>query len=777
MKSFEKLKSPILPKTRQQSHDSRLAKLKPRSQIENNEKSIEGFSKFSEILAETQTDIFELFENKQKTDAKSKLWEIFTNLNNKIWLLVFKPGISEVSPQDSFEFKDLKSRINEANMLIQDLKYKLQTFQSIDPKKQQILETELKKSRKENKKMIEELSKMSKDYIFKENKISELNKLSMDLRNELNMVKNESGKEIALIKLKLEEVLKEKELLDDWKNQTDEDLMIVTRFTQEKLFSEKENEELIEKNSILEKNFKIIQENYQEVQEKFWEKCKAFDVLSGQFKELQMKESKEKIKEKHKKSASFGKGSNRATTPCPQPQVLKKNTKIPRFRLCHEKSVEVFPVFHLKDLLLQSETKAVLLQNQIDNISIEKSKLESLLVREEQAKSELLGTLNNLQLEILNLKSEISQKNLKNEEIEKICSEGKEKVKDLIFQIKETNDKNIFLIKENNALANELESTSKKFLNLEKNHEKCADSYENWKKLQQDYITKIEDLQNKNRIIVDKDSLSLQNELKYAKNLIIKKEAEIAKLSKEKDTQNQEFYENELKYAKALIIKKDAEIAKICRERENQEFLHFKSRSNQNSEEESEEKIKNLENHILNLKSLIEVKEKIIREYGINRPKLTENSCNLSQISKITSEKSIYENISDQKANSLVISLKTEKENLSNYVGQLECRLNDCEGKIAELRKEISSKEDEILVLTTNLSLEKSTVYFIQGESSKFKSKNNKLKLEIKELNKEIVKLRNKLESLNTFNSNEVSLKYLIVCLLKTIQLFIKSFM
>ena len=49
------------------------------------DKNIENFSKLSEMLAEAQSDILVIFEKGlEKTGGKTKLWEIFTYLNNKI---------------------------------------------------------------------------------------------------------------------------------------------------------------------------------------------------------------------------------------------------------------------------------------------------------------------------------------------------------------------------------------------------------------------------------------------------------------------------------------------------------------------------------------------------------------------------------------------------------------------------------------------------------------------------------------------------------------------
>ena len=67
------------------------------------------------------------------------------------------------------------------------------------------------------------------------------------------------------------------------------------------------------------------------------------------------------------------------------------------------------------------------------------------------------------------------------------------------------------------------------------------------------------------------------------------------------------------------------------------------------------------------------------------------------------------------------------------------------------MRKEINAKEDEILDLSANLSLEKSTMVFVQEEISRFKSENLKLKSQINSLNTELSEYKKKSEKFQDF--------------------------
>lgn len=677
------------------------------------EKSLESFSKLSELLAETQADIFELIENKSQgpLDTKTKLWEIFTYLNNKIWVLVFKPVSSPSTTSTSLDLQsqELKSKLTEANLMIQDLSFKLQGCKPNELKEiNESLNKELKKIKLENKKMIEEFSNYAQETIFKDNKVSELLSANQELRNEVNVIRNESNREIERLKLQLEQVAREKDLLDDWKEKTDGDLILVHKCTKDKIETEQENEELIGKLEIFERNYRILKESYEEVEKKYWEKCKVVDDLNEN-----KRKSIDLLRNKSKKNNSLTKPQTRNVSPLPVVKV-KKGYK-GKCSIAKQAFIDIKALNSSKTIEHENETKNLMMQDRIDKVLVEKSKIELVLQKELKAKVELVNTVNELQLEILKIRNQREAKEQEKLDVEKVLTETRDKVKELVLDMKDLNDKNVFLIKENNDLGKEVLGLNKKLSALETIHENCIQEKENWSILQEDYHTKIEDLQYKIRSAVDKDHSSIQNELKYAKVLIMKNQAEIQKLTKEKEILNHELL--------------------------NRKPLN-------RVDDDDEEKIKDLENHILNLRSLLEVKEKIIREYGPNKQKNNEDLLYKPSFSdKSFSNVSV---LSEHQRNNENLT-KLEKENLNNQVSKLEAKLNECETKIADMRKEINAKEDEILDLSANLSLEKSTMVFVQEEISRFKSENLKLKSQINSLNTELSEYKKKSEKFQDF--------------------------
>ena len=681
------------------------------------EKSVESFSKLSELLAETQADIFELIEGKSPSqgDTKTKLWEIFTYLNNKIWVSVFKPISSPGTASSSLDLQsqELKSKLTEANLKIQDLKFKLEGCKPNELKEvNEGLTKELKRIKLENKKLIEEFSNYAQDTIFKDNKVSELLSDNQELRNEVNVIRNESNREIERLKLQLEQVVREKDLLDDWKDKTDEDLVLVHRCTKDRIEAEQENVELVGRLEVFERNYKVLKESYADIEQKYWEKCKIIDGLNEN-----KRKSVELIKNKSKKNSSLSRPQTRNVSPLPVAKV--KKTVQGKFSITKQAFIEIKPLSKIKTIDHAIEAKTLMMQDRIDKVLVDKSKIELVLQKELKAKVELVNTVNELQLEIVKTRNEKEAKEQQKLDVEKVLAEAREKVKELVLDLKDLNDRNVFLIKENNDLGKEVLSVNKKLTALEKVHENCTQEKENWSILQDDYHIKIEDLQHKIRSAVDKDHSSVQNELKYAKVLIIKNQAEIQKLTKEKETLSHEL---------------------------------LNRRPMSRVDDDDEEKIKDLENHILNLRSLLEVKEKIIREYGPNKQKNNEDLLYKPSFSdKSFNNASV---LSENQRNNETFT-KIEKENLNNQVNKLEAKLNECETKIADMRREINAKEDEILDLSANLSLEKSTMVFVQEEISRFKSENLKLKSQINQLNTELSEYKHKLESLQDVSASQ----------------------
>ena len=625
-------------------------KLRPGSRcgkVQVSEKKIEGFSKLSEILAGAQGAIFELVESgRAGLEAKTGLWEIFSCLNNKIWKEVYKPGSGS---GDKNELENVRNQLVEANLKVQDLKFRLQDFESVERKQDFFcVQAEVKKYKDENKKLLEELSEVTKEYLNREGKINELAKANNSLRQEISDFKIRDSQRERVEVVKGEDVKLEKENFEYWTGQV--------KYYKESLES--------------------LQEGTLEIQEKFMSKCRAFENLMKQNKELQ-----DLLKKKNPKTKSVCRSNSRSSSYLPHGGIIKTKPKSRNLEIIQGENVKIISECSLK-------TEIFILKNSVESLKIDKNQLERLITREKVEKQEVLDHCNKFQENCEDLKHRLSVKDQETNELLRIRSENNEELEKINGFLNEKTERVDQLLKENKESVKSLESIKKKCSSLQKALEACEKEKENWMSIQQDYLNQLEVLKTHSRQIVDKDSISIQNELKCAKSLIIRNQAEINRLTKEKE----------------MFL---------------QELNHVRHEKFGNLNGESEEKIKDLENHIMNLKSLLEVKEKIIREYGIKQ-KIPQNEVSIKEyIEKI------------QELEAIIVKYKAS---VKEYQGNL----NIINKEISILRAEFRLEKEKVLKLDAEVrqvNLEKQGLMDELQEKSEEKLLNEKYLNELKEEN------------------------------------------
>ena len=280
---------------------------------------------------------------------------------------------------------------------------------------------------------------------------------------------------------------------------------------------EKENKNLKEQLLLSRQNFENLETNTVDIQEKFFKQCQAYDSLTIKHRELS-----EKAKKAIRSASISSKSPIRLQKTSPVPKNSEKPLKETKLEIeILKEKIMIPPFFQYKNLIDSYQNTIDLLKNSLFNA--------------EQDAIDLNDKLKNSENEYKNLKKTQKTFNQSMKEAEKKIFESNS-------ELKVSNEKveNLMKIKSKNE--KDLETFSKKLKNLE-----CIiDSIDLEKKTLENIITnyqsRIEEMTIQlEKNAYDKDVVSLQKDLKYAKNLVIKNSNEINKLAKEKEALMQEI--------------------------------------------------------------------------------------------------------------------------------------------------------------------------------------------------------------------------------------------
>lgn len=672
----------------------------PIGEIEKNigkqEKSIENFSKLSEMLAEAQSDILGVLEKGfEKAGGKTKLWEIFTYLNNKIWAGFFKnPQITQEEVNVTIEA--LKKEIKELEQEKEKTREKLNEYENFNfPSKMSEYEALLLNLSVKNRKQVEELNQLTKEYLQKDEKIKEILENSTKSKKEHAETLHSKSKELTFLHEKLSETQKERDSLLHWKSNFSNDQL--EKSLHQKNVLEKENKNLKEQLLSSRQNFENLEKNTLELQEKFFKQCQAYDHLGSQYRDVLGNSNKKK----RSKSKSIGssKGLIRQNFSPITERSAKKNKNLLRIEVL-KTNVEVLPNFFNKNLIELKEAKISQLGMRLEELERENKAIEA---------------ENNLKQSEFEKKSKLLLKEIGNYCEEKNALEGtlgelREKYRNNAKDLEISNGKVQNLSSSKAKIEQELETSKKKIISMQKYLDSVSQEKENFIILQKNYQSQIEDLQSKS---TNKDTASLQKELKYAKSLVIRNQAEVNKLHKERESLNKELFE-----VKCAL-------------------------------EGKEDEKKNEENMTIEIREKFEEKEKQVRSELNEKIKGLETTVQslLCEINNLSEAETKLKLRFKAESSEIIEKLSRELESLKQ---EISCLKYSHEQEINEITR---TKNQEIFMYTSKISeMNTKSPKKNHEENCEFEETSKRLEKELKEKHQEIISLQeseNKLMELN----------------------------
>jgi chromosome segregation ATPase len=643
--------------------------------------------------------------------------------------------------------QSLKIQQMEANLEIENLKFKLNEFEKQDYNKK-IKEYEENKAelKSQIKKYLDELRALTSEYRIKENKIKDLMETIKSLKKDLKEVVFSKTKEINNLSGQLSEVIKDRESLLEYKLKNTEFACQLETCNKQKLILEKENNNLKDQLILTKENFQALEANTLDLQGKLWKQSQACESLRPQSKELV-----ERTKAHYRNTSTSMSSRSIQRLRTPSPSVEKSLQRLDFDAPTH---ITIPPAVNSKPLLESQEITIELITNTLHQAH------QDLFSANEKAK---------------NAQTESEKLGNHNKTLENLLKDFEQNNHNLIKEINTLNAQlhNLTAVKSKHELEN---NTNKAKISVMQG---IIDNLEQEK-------SKVPYNTNKNLIdhsnLNDINTLNLKKELNNAKNIAAKCETEIYELNNDKDELLKEIDRLKAEIRSIEPFRRGFDKAESDRinlthrlQDLQAEFKDYKT-SKENIIENMKIDLQKLENHRLDLldkensmKNIISGLENAQEEFLI-RKKNYENEYRAleAQISLYKSNAMHAESLLDSKSTEInSYTLKIQSLESSNSSLALELRkLNDF------ITTEAQKNDSKMRILTSDI--EKSSIQVTSLESELNATQKELLKLQTKEkdlielnysINKEYQKACQDLNTiksqLNNSNNLESDPKYL----------------